>query len=156
LWAVFPSITANPVLAAWPLYGRFSAALIPRLSKPQREDGLGALAKNASGFRCVLGLFAALLLYLGAGSGLYALSGVLSFAPERAALLTANTVFFWEAPAPLLITAAVQAGAAFFSAVFFAGLYRKRLGGYSGDALGAAIETGEIAALFAGWVLICR
>jgi adenosylcobinamide-GDP ribazoletransferase len=29
------------------------------------------------------------------------------------------------------------------SAVFYAGIYGKALGGYTGDALGAAIETGE-------------
>jgi cobalamin synthase len=48
----------------------------------------------------------------------------------------------------------LQTGAAFLTALFFARLYKKALGGYSGDTLGAAIETAEIAALVVGVVML--
>ena len=141
-WTVFPRITENPLFAAWPLFGRFSAALIPCLSPPLRADGLGALAKNSRVYRCVLGLLTALAVYLAVGAGAVAVSA-------RTATVASAKVSapFWAAPLPLLITAAAQTAAAFFVAVFFARLYRKRLGGYTGDTLGAAIETAELAAM---------
>jgi adenosylcobinamide-GDP ribazoletransferase len=40
------------------------------------------------------------------------------------------------------------------TALFYARLYGKSLGGYSGDALGAAIETGELLYLLAAYVVL--
>ena len=139
LWAIFPHIPANPMLCAWPIFGRLSAALVPCLAPPQREDGLGALAKNSRIRRCILGLLTALVLCFLAANGLNALAALLPFAAQEAALFAVNT--------RLLILMALQTGAAFFTALFFARLYEKALGGYSGDALGAAIEVSEIIAL---------
>jgi adenosylcobinamide-GDP ribazoletransferase len=42
------------------------------------------------------------------------------------------------------------------SGCFFARLYRKHLDGYTGDALGAALETGELLHLLGALVLLLR
>jgi len=113
---------AVAVLAA-PLAGRLAAALVPLLAPPARPEGLGALMKGFSARRVALGgLVGALPL------AAVALWG------ERAAL------------ASLVGLGAILVGAA-AGGFCLARLYRARIGGFTGDALGAAVETGELATL---------
>lgn len=113
---------AVAVLAA-PLAGRLAAALVPLLAPPARPEGLGALMKGFSAGRVALGgLVGALPL------------AVVALWGGRAAL------------AVLLALGAVLAGAA-SGGLGLAKLYRARVGGFTGDALGAAVETGELATL---------
>lgn len=118
---LLPAVVA--VLAA-PLAGRLAAALVPLLAPPARPDGLGALMKGFSAGRVVLGGFA----------GALPLAVVAAFWGGRAA------------PVALVALGAILVGAA-AGGVGLARLYRGRIGGFTGDALGAAVETGELATL---------
>jgi adenosylcobinamide-GDP ribazoletransferase len=122
----------------YPLTGRFSAALIPCLAKPARSGGLGALIKDARPSRCLGGILAGLFLWAALVLGI---AGAISrFTPAGFSLP------FAEGPIPfptaLLLILPLVSGV--INALFFARLYRNALGGYTGDTLGAAIETGEL------------
>jgi adenosylcobinamide-GDP ribazoletransferase len=112
----------------YPVSGRFGAALIPCITPPAKPEGLGALASGSRVRRVLAGTLAALL----AGWALI-------FA---AASASAETADIWKAFI-IIPYFALPLLAGLVSAVFYAHVYRKALGGYSGDALGAAIETGE-------------
>jgi adenosylcobinamide-GDP ribazoletransferase len=116
----------------YPVSGRFGAALIPCITAPARTDGLGALASGSRVTRALAGTLAALL----AGLALW-----FAASPVFAGSADAWTVFVI---APYFVLPLI---AGLISAVFYARVYRKGLGGYSGDALGAAIETGETVCL---------
>jgi adenosylcobinamide-GDP ribazoletransferase len=123
-------------LFAYPLTGRFSAALVPCMTKPARSGGLGVLVKDARPARCLGGILTGLLLWtalaLGSGKALSALIPLGFAVPFAGGLL----------PGMLLLILPPAAGVV--SAFFFARLYRRTLGGYTGDTLGAAVETGEL------------
>ncbi|MDR1149108.1 MAG: adenosylcobinamide-GDP ribazoletransferase, partial [Spirochaetaceae bacterium] len=51
---------------------------------------------------------------------------------------------FAEGPFPTALLLILPPVAGVINALFFARLYRNALGGYTGDTLGAAIETGEL------------
>ncbi|MDR2659914.1 MAG: adenosylcobinamide-GDP ribazoletransferase [Spirochaetaceae bacterium] len=115
----------------YPVSGRFSAALIPCMSPPAKPEGLGALAAGSNAFRAFAGTVTALLIYSAVClAAAYVFTGILAF-----------NVFF------ILIFFAIPLFAGLLSALFYARIYRRALGGYSGDALGASIETGEIICL---------
>jgi adenosylcobinamide-GDP ribazoletransferase len=121
---------------AYPLTGRFGAALIPCLTKPARSEGLGALIKDARLSRCLGGILAGLLLWTALILGLI---GILTrFTPSWFSLP------FAEGPFPTALLLALPPASGFINALFFARLYRNALGGYTGDTLGAAVETGEL------------
>ncbi|MDR2445153.1 MAG: adenosylcobinamide-GDP ribazoletransferase [Spirochaetaceae bacterium] len=112
----------------YPVSGRFAAALIPCTTAPARPDGLGALAAGSCLRWALTGALAALL------AGLAAAGAAAPVLTEAAVDWDVFVIVQYFA-LPLL--------AGLVSAAFYAGVYRKGLGGYSGDALGAAIETGE-------------
>jgi adenosylcobinamide-GDP ribazoletransferase len=116
---------------AYPLTGRFSAALIPCMTKPARSGGLGALIRDAHPFRCLGGILLGLLLWTVLALGLAGLR-------SRFSSPFAEGLF----PAAALLILPPTSG--IINAFFFARLYRNSLGGYTGDALGAAVETGEL------------
>jgi adenosylcobinamide-GDP ribazoletransferase len=126
---------ACPIIFAYPIAGRFGAALIPCMTRPARPDGLGALAARSSALRAVLGTIVALSVWNAGGVAAAALLEL----PSAQSLLSAAF-----AAAPFF---ALPLPAGFFAAVLYAVAYKKALGGYSGDALGAAIETGETVCL---------
>jgi adenosylcobinamide-GDP ribazoletransferase len=141
LSALFPLFSRFPgCLFAYPLTGRFSAALIPCMTPPAQPGGLGALVRDARPSRCLGGILAGLLLWLALVAGLIkaaSLAAPSQFSPPfAAASLSALPLL------ALLLTLPLAAGA--LNALFFARLYRRSLGGYTGDALGAAVETGEL------------
>jgi adenosylcobinamide-GDP ribazoletransferase len=116
------SLFSAPILA-YPISGRFSAALIPCVTAPAKPDGLGSLLKDSSLWRCILGGLLGFCLWIalmGAGSGL------------SADMFKAYLRFL---PLPLFSV---------LGSLGIARLYRKHLGGYTGDALGAAVELGEL------------
>ena len=112
----------------YPVSGRFSAALIPCVTAPARREGLGVLAAG-SRLRWVL---AGMLIALLAG-----LAAALAAARPLTEAADLRNVFV------IVLYLVLPFLAGLVSAVFYAGVYRKGLGGYSGDALGAAIETSE-------------
>jgi adenosylcobinamide-GDP ribazoletransferase len=117
------------------------------MADPANPGGLGALGRSAKPVRAVSGAMTGLVIWTLLAWGL------------------TNAVALW---APVFDTAIL--GAAFFpallilaiafllvsplTALFYVRLYRKSLGGYSGDALGAAIETGELLYLLAAYVAL--
>lgn len=122
-------LPAAVALAAYPLSGRLASALIPLVSKPARPDGLGALMGGFSPLRYAAGACA--------GLAFIALAGAagLGVAPLGAAARAAG-----------LGACAALVGAA-ASGIPVARAYAKKVGGFTGDALGAAVELGELACL---------
>jgi adenosylcobinamide-GDP ribazoletransferase len=112
----------------YPVSGKFGAALIPCLCPPAKAEGLGALVSGSRLRRALAGMFAALL------------AGLALLLAAAAAFAQAADVWKVYVIVPYL---ALPALAGLVSALFYARIYGKALGGYSGDALGAAIETGE-------------
>jgi adenosylcobinamide-GDP ribazoletransferase len=111
----------------YPVSGRFGAALIPCMTGPAKPEGLGALAAGSRARRTLAGMSIALLAGLALGI---------------AAAAFTETAGLWN-PSVIIPYFVLPSLAGLLSAVFYARLYDKALGGYSGDALGAAIETGE-------------
>lgn len=133
------------VFLAFPLFGRFSAALVPCMAKPASPGGLGAMAKDARPCRCIAGTAAALACFGLCVLGWALLETVLPGRPAAPSL-----------PRPVLRAlayAVICLALAPLTALFYARLYRNSLGGYTGDALGAAIESAEILSLAAAAII---
>lgn len=114
---------------AYPITGRWAAALVPCLTKPAKPaEGLGALLAASKVRRALIGLVFSL--------GLFAPLVVLGADPLIPLFLF---------PAPVIAGVPV--------AFCVAGLYKRHLGGYTGDALGATVELGELAHLAASLVM---
>lgn len=112
------------VLLAAPVAGRFAAALVPLAAKPARPDGLGARMRDFSPPAVAAGLLAGL-------------------APAFLAVLAGS------AGEGRVLAGILGIGAGALAAGLAAGLctavfYRRRFGGFTGDALGAAVELGEL------------
>lgn len=123
-------IAVAAALVAAPVGGRAGGALVPLLAKPARPDGLGALMKGFSPLRLAAGwLLGSLPL-----AALWAIAGA---APGNAAGIWRT----WAAAAAASLLGALMGG------VWMARLYSRRVGGFTGDALGAAVEIGELACL---------
>ncbi|GHV28245.1 hypothetical protein AGMMS4952_11440 [Spirochaetia bacterium] len=152
LCALAPFIFRYPaLLLAYPLCGRFAASLIPCMTHPANPGGLGALTRDAKPFRCVLGLITGLLLWLLLAWGLLKLAAL-------ALPLCFDTGFLGAAASPAFLPVALIPGLSLvigpLTALFYARLYEKSLGGYTGDALGAAVETAEIFYLMASYIIL--
>lgn len=106
------------ILFSYPVSGRAAAAAIPRFLSPAREGGLGSLVKTVSLGQILLGTFVAVL------PGL-----------TLALLLPRTGWGRWS----LTAYAGIVVG---FLAAYIP--YRSKIGGYTGDAQGLAVEAGEI------------
>lgn len=109
-------------LALAPVAGRFGAVVIVCSARPAGQGGLGAALGGAKPIRAALG---------------YAL------ASAPAALLAG--IMGGPAAAGALVLAGAAAG--IIAGLVVGRWYQRRLGGYSGDALGAAVEIGELLVL---------
>jgi adenosylcobinamide-GDP ribazoletransferase len=114
---ISPNLIA--ALLSAPIAGRTASAMIPRVSKPARPRGLGAQMKGFSAARISAGFILGLLPLAAWG------------------LLT-------DQAAIVVVSAAIALASALASGLYFARLYRKKVGGFTGDALGAATEIGEL------------
>lgn len=145
LYCLFPFARDFPALVfAYPFWGRFSAALVPCMSKPLNPGGLGALIKDARPRRCFCGMVLALLLW---ALLVWCLLRAAAFTglPQSAARQFTIPQLAGSDPHPSIIAAALSLLVICpLTARFYARLYGKSLGGYTGDALGAAIETAEL------------
>jgi adenosylcobinamide-GDP ribazoletransferase len=149
LSGLYPVIPAFPAaLLLYPLTGRFCAALVPCMAPPAGAGGLGALLKDSRPGRCVGGMISAAALWF--------------FITWGAANLTAcipgsgfSVNVLGTAPVPTAVIAGLSLGLiAPGAAFFYARLYRRGIGGYTGDALGAAVETAELLHLAAAVIVI--
>jgi adenosylcobinamide-GDP ribazoletransferase len=150
LCALLPFARRCPALVfAYPLYGRFSAALVPGVCGPANPGGLGAITRDSRVYRCAGGIVLALLIW---GPLVWGLTrGVERLLSPAAA---PPPPFFpgltgVEALPALAVTALSLLVICPLTALYYARLYRKSLGGYTGDALGAAVETAELLCLAA-------
>jgi adenosylcobinamide-GDP ribazoletransferase len=134
-------------LLAYPICGRLAASLIPCMTNPVNPGGLGALGRNAKPVCAVSGAMTGLLIWILLAWGLTNAAALWAPVFDTAIL---GAAFF---PA-LLILAIAFLLISPLTALFYARLYGKSLGGYSGDALGAAIETGELLYLLAAYVAL--
>jgi len=117
---LFTGLIAGFLVA--PLAGRLAAAIIPLNVNPARATGLGSLMQGFSASRIAKGSIIALVPAIAYG------------------------IFVGGWLLPLLCVATTLA-AATFSAFAVGRSYTRKVGGFTGDALGAAIEIGEVAAL---------
>jgi len=120
---------------AYPLTGRLSAALVPCVLPSARPGGLGSLASDSRPGRALGGSAVAFLGYLCIGLPLVLFSGV----PVGTSVWLAICVYI-----VLLLSALV-------ALLFVVRVYNKSVGGYTGDALGAAVELGELVHI----VIVC-
>jgi adenosylcobinamide-GDP ribazoletransferase len=154
LCALAPSVFRYPAaVLAYPLCGRFAASLVPCMTHPANPGGLGTLTRDAKPVRCVLGVITGLLLWILLAWGLLNLAALLipSLHFSTGFLGAAASLSFF--PAILLLgLSLVVIGP--LTALFYARLYEKSLGGYTGDALGAAVETAEIIYLIAAYIIL--
>jgi adenosylcobinamide-GDP ribazoletransferase len=117
------------IFFSYPLSGRGACVLIPIVTGPAKNEGLGASLKEcrrgsgAAGTAVVLGLFCALPV----------LAFILGYGPSLLFLIS--------------FTAIPAAG------IFTGYLYRRKTGGYTGDAFGCAVELGELLHLFIVYLL---
>lgn len=108
---------------SFPISSRTAAAVLPALFSPARKEGLGALVQGGSLWRALGG-------YLGAEGFLLGVASIL-----------------WGIPTlsmPMLLYAGLLLVLPFTVAGWVGHGYQKNLGGYTGDALGAAIELTEL------------
>lgn len=128
-------------LFAYPITGRFAAALIPCFFTPAKPEGLGNLVQNSHLRRTLGGFVIGFFLLIG-----LSILGVSFFTPSNVPLLmksflktpTIRFFYLWLFPlwtAPLI-------------AMFLGRRYQKNIGGYTGDTLGAAVEMAELGHLF--------
>jgi adenosylcobinamide-GDP ribazoletransferase len=145
LLSLYPLIPYFPAaLLSYPLSGRLSGAIVPCLTGPAKPDGLGALSKGAQPGHCALGFLTSLILWTLIVWG--SLTLIALMVPDASPLL--GEVF------PSLLLLFLPPICSLLGGGFFAGLYRKHLGGYTGDALGAAIESAEILHLTVAFILV--
>jgi adenosylcobinamide-GDP ribazoletransferase len=142
-----PFIPAFPAaIFLYPVTGRFSAALIPCMAEPARPGGLGVLLKDSRPGRCVLGFIMAGAMWF---FMIWALVNAAAFIPA----LRFSTDPMGEtclAAVPLTVCSVfIATGTSFF----YARLYRRGIGGYTGDALGAAVETSELLHLAVAFIV---
>ncbi len=116
---------------AYPVVGRAAGALVPLFARPAREDGLGSRMRGFSPVAWTAGTLLALAPFAAAA---FVSCGGAGFSVFLAAALVS----------------AVAAG------LGMAAAYRSKLGGFTGDALGAAVEIGEALFLVVAVALLAR
>jgi adenosylcobinamide-GDP ribazoletransferase len=115
-------VPAAAALLAAPVGGRLAGALVPTMSRPARPDGLGSLMKGQSRMRAAAGW----------AIGSLALAAGWATCPGLGALP-------WAAAAGASLIGAL------LGSLSISSIYSRRVGGFTGDAIGAAVEVGELA-----------
>ncbi len=137
--------SAFPILLAAPVSGRAAAALVPVFLVPARPGGLGAMLQPYSKRSAWTGVLVSFALCL----AIAGLSALLSKdAPAAAQSRAPSFGFLTSALTPVALS--LTATALAFVAGIAAGLlpmlasYGRKVGGYTGDALGAAVCLGTL------------
>ena len=115
--------------------------MVPCLTSPATPEGLGQLAKDSRLGRCIAGAVIGLALWLPLACGLTYLITLIPGTQFTTEFSCAHL------GTPVVIAAASLILIAPLTALFHARLYRRGIDGYTGDALGATVETGEILTL---------
>jgi adenosylcobinamide-GDP ribazoletransferase len=154
LSAVLPYLRGGLVIAAvlsFPIVGRFSAVLIPCMTTPATAGGLGRLAEDSRWVRCALGAVTGFVLWALLACGVTLLVGLV---PGVRFVPNIFCIFDVAATVPAAVVVVSFAALAPLTAFFYARLYRRNIGGYTGDALGAAVETGELLCLAVAFAML--
>jgi len=110
---------ALAALLAAPVSGRSACAMVPLLTKPARPSGLGSLMAGGRASRLALGWLAGSL-------------------PLIAGALLIGHPALWVLAVGASLVGALGAG------LLVSRIYRRGIGGFTGDALGAAVVVGEL------------
>ena len=113
-------ITVIYLFFSYPASGRGAAALIPVVLKPARKEGLGALLADYSTAGAFLGVFLS-----------HCVTGVLVL-----------LAFVFSSGIPLVLL--VSLAGCLVALLVTWGLYARKVGGFTGDTLGFAVEMGEL------------
>jgi adenosylcobinamide-GDP ribazoletransferase len=145
--AILP-LSALPLFLAAPVAGRAAAVLVPVFLAPARPGGLGAMIQPYSKRAAFSGIVFSLLLCF----AISALAALFSKDAAAAAGSALSALFesWFRSPVGARVAFRVAATALSFAAGIAAGLlptlatYGRKLGGYTGDALGAAVCLGTL------------
>jgi adenosylcobinamide-GDP ribazoletransferase len=141
------------IIPACAIAGRYSAALIPSMAPPAGKGGLGALAKDSKALRTITGAVIAFFVWALAAWGLVKLAALIPGSMYASIDLGMNFLSRHILPGGILaLLSLVVIGP--LTALFYAQLYRQGIGGYTGDAMGAAVETGEMLYLAAAFIVV--
>jgi adenosylcobinamide-GDP ribazoletransferase len=132
------SALMRAVFWAYPISGRLAASLVPTFAPPLNPNSTGGLSKHARRPLAFAGALLALALLCAASFAALALLRAVNPAGVPSAAAASPILM------PLCALILLPAASALLSALFYARLYHTYLGGYSGDALGAAVESAEI------------
>jgi len=152
LATVFPLMGKYAALVpACAIAGRYAAALVPSMAPPAGKGGLGALAKDSKALRSIAGAVIAFLVWALAAWGMVNLAALIPGGVYASADAGTSFLRGYILPGGILaLLSLVVTGP--LTALFYARLYRKGIGGYTGDAMGAAVETGEMLYLVAAFI----
>jgi adenosylcobinamide-GDP ribazoletransferase len=121
------------------------------MAPPAGKGGLGALAKELKAIRTIIGAVIAFLVWALAAWGLVKLAALIPGSLYASADLGTSFLRGYILSGGILaLLSLVVTGP--LTALFYARLYRKGMGGYTGDAMGAAVETGEMLYLVAAFI----
>ena len=116
------------IILAFPVCGRISAVILPVFLNPARKTGLGSLLSDYNPLKAVIGIFIVLFLL---------------FLLLISSMPVIKILYFFL----ILLTAAL------LSFLFVYRVYRRGIGGLTGDAMGCVIETGELVYLLLVFIL---
>ncbi len=139
-WSPGKRLWALAFFMAAPVVGRLAASLIPCRCPNARPGGLGAVSAGSRAYRAILGAITGLLAIVALAVGVTLVSQGSGFAT-----LTRSAFLSFGMDLGGLVIGSV--GCALSVAMLVARAYSSGVGGYTGDALGAAIELGELAFL---------
>jgi adenosylcobinamide-GDP ribazoletransferase len=139
------------LIPACAIAGRYSAALIPSMAPPAGPGGLGALAKDSKALRTIAGAVIAFLVWPLAAWGLVKLAALIPGGVYNQLILDTKFLHAYISHGGILALLSLAVIGP-LTALFYARLYRKGIGGYTGDALGTAVETGEMLYLAAAFI----
>jgi adenosylcobinamide-GDP ribazoletransferase len=128
------SLALSWALFSYPVAGRVAVALVPLMSSPARKEGLGSLMVGFSPLASALGWALALVPFAAAAA----------WAPGARGVAGAAAVY------------ALGALSGSISGLYMSYAYRRKLGGFTGDALGAAVEIGEALFLVLAVAIVAR
>jgi cobalamin synthase len=115
---------------SYPISGRAASSFIPLITGPAKQEGLGSLLKDCRKGSGIPGTLLALIPVM----GLYIVSRIESGGPSALFFLV-----FCSVPLCGIMTGL---------------LYRRKAGGYTGDAFGFAVEMGEVVHILIFYLLL--
>jgi len=134
-------VVATAVALAYPVTGRLTAGILPLISRPLRTAGLSSQFERYPLGLWIPGCLVTLLIAAAV------LVGLAHFQATEGSLLATAVGDPGLSPAMLAVLPVAFCVPAFASAALVSRLFRRRIGGITGDGYGLAVEIGELAHL---------